>query len=447
MLAQLPGDQVVAFVLLDIAIILVVARLVGALALKIGQPRVVGEIVAGVLLGPSLLGANVFTWDNPWGFLDCEKWLPDGQAASITACFFPNQAQSGLNLLGQLALILFMFLVGLELNTDSLKGKGRGIITVAVGVVVIPILSAFLIVPALFNDKFIGPGDPSRLGFTLMVGAMLSVTAFPVAARILQEKKMDLTPFGAVGIASSAVVTILMFLAVGVAAGVASEADASTHVWRFVGAIVYLAVMWFVVRPLFSKLLVEEAKGKVIAGDRLAAVFIVIVLSAYVANRIGIHVIVGGFMAGIVLPRSRELTVALIARMQDIAVVFLLPIFLAFSGLKTDFTQLGWAWLPGLALFLVMAIASKWIGGLVSGKLGGLSWQESNAIGILMNCRGLLVLVVALVALDAGVINAQLQVGAVVMALVTTAMTGPLVDKFLPSDEPKAEVDPILTDY
>jgi K+:H+ antiporter len=440
---SLPGDQVIAFVLLDVAIILVVARLMGALALRVGQPRVVGEIIAGVLLGPSLLGATIYTWGDPWAVLDCEKALPEGATPSITSCLFPAQAQSGLNLLGQLALILFMFLVGLELDTDSLKGRAKGIVTVGFGVVVIPVLSAFLIAPALFNDKFIGSGDPSRLGFTLMIGAMLAVTAFPVAARILQEKGLATTPLGAIGIAAAALVTILMFLAVGVARGVAADAPASTHVWRLVGTIVYLLVMWYVVRPLMARLLAGETVGSPLTGDHFAIILGMVLLSSYAADRIGIHVIVGGFMAGLAVPRKRELTTSLLSRLSDVAISFLLPVFLAFSGLRTDFTSLGWEWVPGIVLFVVMAVASKWIGGLVSGKVGGLSWSESNALGVLMNCRGLLVLVVALVALNAGVISPQMQAGAVVMALVTTMMTGPLVDRFLGRIEPEP-VDEIL---
>jgi Kef-type K+ transport system membrane component KefB len=442
--SSLPGDQVVAFVLLDVAIILIVARVMGGLALRIGQPRVVGEIVAGLLLGPSLLGSTVFTWNSSWNVLDCDRSLAEGAARSISACLFPPEAQSGLNLLGQLALILFMFLVGLELDIDSLEGKGRGIVTVALGVVVLPMASAFVIAPALFNDRFVGASDPSRLGFTLMIGAMLSVTAFPVAARILQEKRLDLTPFGAIGIAAAGLVTIFMFLAVGIAGGVANDAPMSTHFWRLAGTIAYLTVMWFVVRPLMRRLLAHETQGAPLAGDHLAVIFAMVLFSAYAADRIGINIIVGGFVAGLAVPRKRELTAALLSRLSDVAITFLLPVFLAFSGLRTDFTTLGWAWLPGIALFVVIAIASKWGGGLLSGRLGGLTWGESNSIGILMNCRGLLVLVVALAALNAGVISPQMQAGAVVMALVTTMMTGPLVDRALGTGAP-APIDEILT--
>ncbi|MGY1641817.1 cation:proton antiporter [Geodermatophilus sp. SYSU D00703] len=441
--ASLPGDQVIAFVLLDVAIILVAARLVGALALRLGQPRVVGEIVAGVLLGPSLLGANVFTWSEPWEVFACDRSLPEGVAPSITSCLFPVQAQSGLNLLGQLALVLFMFLVGLELDTERLRGRVKGIVTLAFGVVLIPVAVGFLIVPVLFTDRFTGAGDPTQLGFTLMVGAMLAVTAFPVAARILQEKRLDRTQMGVVGIAAAALVTILMFLAVGVARGVAAGEPGSTHLWRLVGTLSFLAAMWYLVRPLMARLLARQLDGAPLAGTQLAAVLVMVTGAAYAADRIGIHALVGGFVAGLVLPRHPAITAALLDKLSDVAITFLLPVFLAYSGLRTDFTTLGWAWLPGIALFLVAAVVAKWGGGLLSGRLGGLSWAESNALGILMNCRGLMVLVVALVALNAGVIGPQMQTGAVVMALVTTAMTGPLVDRYL-GRGPRQPVDEVL---
>ncbi len=438
MTPSLPGDQVIAFILLDVAIVLVVARLVGGLALRVGQPRVVGEIVAGVLLGPSLLGPTVFTWTSPFEFLACDRSLAGTAQGSISGCLFPPQAQTGLNLLGQLALILFMFLVGMELDPAALRGKVKGIAAVAFGVVALPIAAGFLLAPLLWNERFVaafgGAKQPSQLGFSLMVGAMLSVTAFPVAARILQEKGLDRTTFGAVGIASAAAVTILMFLAVGIARGVAVNAATSVHVWRGVGAVVYLAVALGVIRPLLARWLTAERIGSTLKGDHFAVLLIAVMVSAYAADRIGIHVIVGGFVGGLVVPRVPVVATALSQRVSEVTITFLLPIFLAYSGLRTDFTKLGlsWGWVPGLAAFVVVAIAAKWLGGLLFGRLGGLTWSESNALGILMNCRGLLVLVVALVALNAGVISAQMQVGAVVMALVTTAMTGPLVDRFLP---------------
>jgi Kef-type K+ transport system membrane component KefB len=433
----LPSDQVLAFVLLGIVIIVVAARLVGALFVRLGQPRVVGEIVAGVLLGPSLFGPARFGWDAPWGVLACDRALtaPPGGEPSVTTCLFPPQARSVLGIVGQLALILFMFLVGLQLDLNQLRGRVRGVVGVGVGVVVVPVAAAFAIAPVLYNDTFVGgfgtDAQPTRLAFTLMVGAMLSVTAFPVAARILQEKRLDQTDMGAIGIAAAALVTVLMFLVVGVARGVAADAGTAAQVWRLVGTVVFLVVMFAGVRPLLARLAPAVRSGAGLSAEHLAIAISVLFASAYAADRIGVNVIVGGFVAGVVMPARERLAPELATRLTDLTVTVLLPVFLAFSGLQTDFNKLGWDTVGGLALFIAVGIAAKWIGGMLFARLGGLSWAEGNAIGVLMNCRGLLVLVVALIGLNQGVISPQLQVGGVLMALITTAMTGPLIDRFL----------------
>jgi Kef-type K+ transport system membrane component KefB len=432
----LKPDFVLAFVLLDITIILVVARLLGRLFVRIGQPRVVGEIVAGILLGPTLLGATVFTWSEAPSFLHCDVSMTapgSPTTPSITTCLFPQQSKSILGVVGQIALIFFMFLVGLDMPWDRLRGKGRGIAAVSVGVVAVPMAAGFVIAPLLYDTKWVAAfgtdAQPSQLAFTVMVGAMLAVTAFPVMARILQEKGLATSAMGSVGIAAAAVVTVLMFLLVALASGVASDQAAGEQVKRFVGAAVFIAVLFVVVRPLLDRTVGAriEAVGAVDV-NAFAWLVIFAFTCAYVADRIGINVIPGAFLAGAVLPARQILRRDLSSRLSDITTAILLPIFLAFSGLQTDFTRLGSSFLVGIGIFLVAGIVAKWGGGLVFGRLGGMSWSESNVIGILMNCRGLLVLVVGLIGVDQGVISPQMQVAAVLMALVTTAMTGPLFD-------------------
>jgi Kef-type K+ transport system membrane component KefB len=456
----LPASFVLGFVLLDIAIILIVARLVGKLALRIGQPRVVGEIVAGILLGPSLLGATVYTWKKPWDVLQCDvtrAWVGAGSKAidpatglakkptlpSITECFFPGQARGVLSILGQVALIFFMFLVGLELNYAILKGRIKGIVTVALGVVAIPVVFGFLLNPVLHDKKFATGAvnaetgkfvfSGTSAGFALFIGAMLAVTAFPVMARILQEKGLTTSLMGAVGIAAAAIVTILMFLLVGVADGVSKDKSGGQLSRIFIGTAIYLVVMFVVVKPLLARTIGKNFEAKGFNGEMFAVLIIVAFASAYAADRIGINVIVGSFIAGAILPAREGLFKAMSGRLSELTGAILLPIFLAFSGLNTDFTKLGWSWLPGLGLFLLAAIVGKWLGGAVAARASGMSWAEGNVLGILMNCRGLLVLVVALLAKQGGFITDQMQVGGVLVALVTTAMTGPLFDKFLPA--------------
>ena len=430
----LKPDAILAFVLLDIGIILVAARLFGQLAVKCGQPRVVGEIVAGVLLGPTLLGPELLSWSSTPGWLQCDISTPNSGLRSVSECFFPAQSRSVLRVFGLFALTFFMFLVGLELDFGLLRGRVRGILIVSVAVVAIPLALAFAIEPALYNAKFVanfgGAKAPSELAFTLFVGAMLAVTAFPVMARILQEKGLQSSSLGSIGIAAAAVVTVLMFVLVAIASGVRDDRSTGGQVIKVAWVIVYLAAMMLVVRPALKATVGKQVEAHGLTMDVFAAVLIVVFLSAYVATKLDVNVIVGGFVAGVAMPARVELFRLMAARLSDLTATILLPIFLAFSGLLTDFTKLRAEHIAGIALFLAVGIAAKWAGGALSGRLGGLTWAEANVLGVLMNCRGLLVLVVALIAFPSA-ITAPLQVGGVLMALITTMMTGPLFDAFI----------------
>ncbi|MDX1438670.1 MAG: cation:proton antiporter [Rubricoccaceae bacterium] len=442
----LSPNQVIAFVLLDLALIFLVARLVGGLFVRIGQPRVVGEIVAGILLGPTLLGVTLWPGFEAPAFLHCEAslsaalpgWGTDGPPAqSPTYCLFPPQARAVLGNIGQIALLLFMFLTGLELNVKSLKGKFNSIVLVGLGVVAVPVALAFAIAPVMNTPTFQAAGA-SDLGFTLFVGAMLSVTAFPVMVRILQEKNLTTSAMGATGIAAAAIVTVLMFQLAASAGIVASGAGGGVLSRSLVLSGVYLAVMVLVVRPLLKPLGRRFAEQGMTSGI-FATVFIVLFASGYVAHLLGLSVIVGGFMAGVVLPQPRgPLFVDMSGRLAELAGTILLPVFLAFSGLGTDFTQLTAASLVGIGVFLVAGVVGKWGAGAVFARAGGLTWAEGNVLGILMNCRGLLPLVVAIVGLQSGVITPVMQLGGVLMALATTAMTGPLFDAYIGRAVPAA---------
>jgi len=449
-----PG-QVLGFVLLDITIILIVARAVGFGFTKIGQPRVVGEIVAGILLGPSILGATIFLWGNPPTWLNCDQAIagatvPPGGApplSSITTCLFPAQSQGVLSIIGSLALVFFMFLVGLELDYKLLAGKGKSIAAVTFGAVAVPIALAFAIGPYLFGQAaLLGPNASSQTAFTLWIAGMLVVTAFPVMARILQEKNLVSSNMGATGVAAAAAVTVLMFLTVAVADGVTNKVETSELVVKVVVALAYVAFMFLVVRRLVTPLEARyEAAGKLTPG-MFAFIVILLFASCFAAHQMGINVIVGGFLAGAVLPARASLFREMASRIADLTGTVLLPIFLAVSGLRTDFTKLSLSVVIPIVVFVAVAVVGRWLGSVAFARLGGLSWAEGNVIGILMNCRGLLVLVVALLALGAGVISPAMQVAGVVMALVTTMMTGPLFDwaaKKVPDtgSEPLAERD------
>lgn len=448
---MLSGSQIVAFVLFNIAAILIAARFFGAAAKRVGQPAVVGEIIAGVVLGPSLLGL-ITLGDAAPAWLHCPE-----TGATLSNCIFQTQARPVLNALGQIALLLFMFLVGLELDFGQLKGKVSSVLAVAVGVVVIPIGIAFAINPVLFTETFVFDVDTvSRTGFALFVAAFISITALPVMVRILQEKGKATSDLGVVGIAAAAIVTVLMFVLVSVASGLATGTSGGRLLRNVVLIIIYLLVMVLAVRPLLARMLGEPYEARAVeigikqakqtwsgldefapagAGEALShAMFawtlVLVFLSGWVAHVLGINVIVGGFMAGVAMPQRAGLIRDMTTELFDVVVTILLPIFLAFAGLNADFTQLSLAAVPGLAVFLLACVIAKWGGAFVIGRATGLSGSDANLLGVLMNCRGLLPLVVGLVGLNAEVISPTMNVAAVTMALITTGMTGPLFDRF-----------------
>lgn len=429
MMPLTPG-QVVAFVLLDIAIILVMARAVGSLFRRAGQPRVVGEIVAGILLGPTLLGPQLWSDVTAPTWLSCEAGLAGTMAAALPSpseCLFPFQARSVLGVIGQLGLLLYMLLVGLEFDRRLVAGRWKGVLVVAVGVVAVPIAVGFLVAPMMTGAP-LQPDGASDVGFSLFIGAMLSVTAFPVLARILQEKGVTTTTMGSIAVAAAAMVTVLMFVTMVAANAIAGGGQTAELARPFLWMAVYLVVMLAVAPGAMRTVTARMPAGD--AGGSFVAVLLLTLASGYVAHQLGLTVIVGGFLAGIALAQQEGLFEATALRLGDLTGIVLLPIFLGFSGLTTDFTQLSTDALAGIAILLIAGVASKWGAGLVLGRVGGLTWREGNLVGVLMNCRGLLPLVVAMVGVQAGVITPVMQLGAVLMALVTTAMTGPLYDLF-----------------
>ncbi|REK19799.1 MAG: hypothetical protein DWQ40_06560 [Actinobacteria bacterium] len=401
-MGTMTGGEVLFYVLLDLALILVAARALGYLFVRMRQPRVVGEIVAGVLLGPTL-----------WG--------------TMTTEVFPSQSVSVLGGIGQFGLLLFSFLVGLEVEIPPLKERLRTVVIVGLGVVLIPVLFGFAIGPALSNPTFQVEGT-SDTGFVLFVGAILAVTALPVMVRILQEKGLTLSRLGAVGIAAASVCTVAMFVTSSVASSVSQGEGTGPIVLKLGATAGYLVGMIYLIRPISRRLIAPFRKTGELDASVLSLLFIVLVISGVIAQGLGLTVIVGGFMAGVILPARKPLFAILDARFGHFTAAILLPVFLAVSGLATDFRSLTTNAIGGLIVLLAAAIVSKWAGGAVSARLGGMSWSDGNVIGILMNCRGLMVLVVALVGIQDGVITPTLQLGAVLIALITNAMTGPLFD-------------------
>ncbi len=426
---SLAGSQVIAFVLADLAIILIAARIVGGLFARFKQPRIVGELIAGILIGPTVLGGHLAK--GAVTSLD----LPAIDGQGLVNDLYPLQSFSFLNLIGLLTLVFFMFLVGLEVQQKLLKGKERNILMVAGAATIAPLILGFTLGAILDSPgRWMPESGVSYTTHSLFLSAGLAVTAFPVMARILQEKRLLDTPMGAVGVGSAAVVTPLMFLIV--AAGVTSakgQGVPGAVGTKALLAIGFVAVLFIVVRPLLRLILDRLWKpGQPLRGEVFAILLIGALAAGLAADRIGIHSLNGGFLFGACVPQLAGLARAVTDRMLEFVVVFMIPVFLTVSGLQTDLRVLEPALIPGIVLFVAAMVVAKLGAATLAGRAVGLDWRQSGAIGALMNCRGLMILVVALIAVQAGAMTPELQATFVIGAIVTTLMTGPLVEALLP---------------
>lgn len=385
------GNQIVVL-LVDLAIILILARLCGALARKCGQPAVIGEVVAGILLGPTLF---------------------DG---ALTEFLFPTDVRPSLSVLANVGLALFMFMVGLEFEQSMLRGVARVAGSVAVGSFVLPF--GFGVLLALFlarND----PGGP-KLGFVLFLGIAMAMTAFPVLARILTDRGMERTLMGSMALSSAAIIDILAW---GVLAAVVAVIGGSFR-WQLIGLLPYAALMFWVVRPLLRWCASRFARTELVAVGLIGWL-----LSAAATEWLGLHFIFGAFLFGLMVPRSGEFRDELLRRVGPVTTSLLVPIYFVVAGFAVNLAQLTDSGIGELALILVLAVTGKFIGAFVCARIQSLGVRDSMVLGTLMNVRGMTELVVLGVGLQLAVIDGRLYSEMVVMALVTTAMAGPLLTR------------------
>jgi Kef-type K+ transport system membrane component KefB/nucleotide-binding universal stress UspA family protein len=412
--------------LLQIGVILAVARGVGWLFRRIHQPQVVGEMAAGILLGPSLLG-----------------WV----APELSASLFPPNSLPVLNTLSQVGLLLFMFLVGLEFDPRLLRGRGHTAVVTSHASIVVPFTLGAALTLLLYPR--LSDSSVSFTAFALFMGAAMSVTAFPVLARILTERNLLGTKVGALAIACAAVgdVTAWTILAV-VVAIVRSSAVETPLALTIFGTLAFLLVLIFVVRRALGGLESFFHNRGRLTQDMLAAVLLLLLASAWTTEWLGIHALFGAFAAGTVMPKHPRFVHDLTVKLEDVAVVFLLPLFFAFTGLRTSVGLVsgGEMWLYA-ALILLVAVAGKFGGSTIAARVTGLPWREASAVGVLMNTRGLMELVILTIGFELGVISPALFTMLVFMALLTTAMTTPLLEWIYPERrlrESVSEPDPGL---
>lgn len=397
--------------LLQAGLVIVLSRLLGAAARRIGQPLVIAEIVAGILLGPSFLG-----WISP----------------RVEAALFPATSMPLLGLASQIGLVLFMFLVGLELDPKMLKGRGRMSVAISHSSIVVPFVLGGLLVVHVYGDATLRPAGVRFWPFLLFFGAAMSITAFPVLARILVERRLLRTRIGAVTIACAAVDDVTAWCMLAFVVSVARAANLFDAV-RTVGfAFGYIVFMIAVVRPALAGLATRSRLT--LSQNVVAATLVLLLASSTMTELIGIHALFGAFLFGAVIPKTGGFAAAFAEKIEDVAVVFLLPLFFAFSGLRTQLGLLdsAHAWTT-CGLVVLCACVGKFGGSAVVARLTGLSWREASAIGVLMNTRGLVELIALNIGLDLGVISPTLFTIMVVMALVTTFMTTPLLARIYPS--------------
>lgn len=413
----MPAHNVIFILLLQLALILALSRIMGWLFAHFRQPQVMGEMVAGIMLGPSVLG-----------------WL----APSAAGALFPPESIPYLNILSQVGVIFFLFLVGLELDPKLLRNRGHTAVVVSHVSITAPFLLGAVLTlylyPRLFNDA-------PRMTFAsaaLFMGAAMSITAFPVLARILTERNLHKTNIGAITITCAAVDDVTAWCMLAFVVGIARADGLMPGLYTAGLSLAYVLFMLLAIRPFLKRLqAVHERQGR-LSQAVVATVFLLTLLSAYTTEWIGIHALFGAFLMGAIMPKGTRFVRALSEKLEDYTVVLLLPIFFAYTGLKTQIGLLNNTelWFDTL-LIIGVACLGKFGGSTFAGRACGLSWSEATTVGILMNTRGLMELVILNIGLQEGVITPAVFAMMVIMALVTTALTTPILHWVFPSRLPR----------
>ncbi len=391
-------------VLLALVLVIATARALGTLFRLIHQPAVVGEIIAGILLGPSLLGRV---------------------APTASAYLLPHAIGPYLNILAQIGVILYMFLVGLELDPALMRKRGHSTIAISHASILAPFLLGGIL--ALFLYPRLSSSDVPFTVFSLFVGVSMSVTAFPVLARILTDRNIHRSRMGAIALTCAAADDVTAWCLLAFVVGVA-ESRTTGALSTFVLALSYIAIMAFVVRPAMARMsLVYGNRGRLTQGV-MATIFVTLLLSSFATEFIGIHAVFGAFALGAIIPHDSGLARDLTDRLEDVVIVLLLPAFFAFTGLRTQIGLVS-GFEAGMICVLITLVASfgKFGGSLVAARLTGLGWRDSSALGVLMNTRGLMELIVLNIGLELRVISPELFAMLVLMALVTTFATTPVL--------------------
>ena len=388
--------------------VILAGRLISKLFAWFDQPPVIGEVIAGILLGPSLLGRL---------------------APEASAWLLPQSVAPHLSLIAQLGVILYMFLVGLELNSELLRHRAHATVAISHASIVAPFLLGSLL--ALLLSPRLSSEEVPFTSFALFLGAAMSVTAFPVLARILADRNMTRTELGVVALSCAATDDVAAWSLLALVVGVA-QAKLGGAVFVILGTLTYIAFMFLVVRPILANLLARY--GKTHLTPAIAAmVYVAVLAAALVTEWMGVHAIFGAFLLGAVIPHDSVIAKEFTHKLEEPVTILLLPAFFAITGMRTQIGLVSGAenWLL-CGLVILVATLGKFGGTLGAARLTGLPWKDSAALGVLMNTRGLMELVVLNIGLDLGVISPTLFAMMVLMAIVTTVATTPILTRLAP---------------
>ncbi|MFO0999040.1 MAG: cation:proton antiporter [Planctomycetaceae bacterium] len=396
-------------VLLALITIITTARILGAMCLKCGQPRVIGEVCAGIALGPSLLG----------------RVAPD-----VMTSLFPATVSPILGILAQIGVILYMFLIGLELNSGLLKSRAHVTVAISHASIVAPfLLGSFL---ALFVFEKYAPAGVTFTSFAMFLGVAMSITAFPILARILKDMNLNQTDLGVIAVSCAAADDVTAWCLLAFVVGV-TQADLYGAIATILLTGGYIALMFRLGRPILNRLFPESNESELPVGAT-AWVLIAVLTSALITEMIGIHAIFGAFLLGAVIPHDSLLARSFRQKLDDVVSILLLPAFFAYTGTRTEIGLLsGWQDWSFCLLIIVVATLGKFGGTVVASRFAGLDMRTAASLGILMNTRGLMELVVLNIGLDLGVISPTLFAMMVLMALATTVATTPILRRLLPT--------------
>lgn len=401
--------------LIQILVILTLSRLCAQGLKLLGQPRVVGEMVAGILLGKSVFAV---LWPEGFAFV------------------FPESAMPQLYFFSQIGLIFFMFVVGLDLRLSNLKDRAAAAVMISHVSILFPFLLGALLSLGLYT--LYGSTQVAFSSFALFMGIAMSITAFPVLARILQDKKLTGTSLGSMAIACAAVDDVTAWCLLAAVLGIVKAGSMASALIVLSVSVLYVLFMLRVMRPLALRLLRPATVEGKFSSSQLAFIFCVGLGSALLSEVIGIHALFGAFLAGAIMPQHVSFRTSLTAKIEDLTTVVLLPLFFAYTGIRVQIGLLDtWqAWLA-CGVIVLVATVGKVLGAAGAARATGMRWREAWALGALMNTRGLMELVVLNIGYDIGILSPEIFAMMVVMAIVTTFMTGPLLSVLLPQARPK----------